>query len=148
MMDAGVVLGIVGIGASAGGLEALQKVISSLQAQSALCYVVAQHLSPTHTSMLRELLARGTPLTVRELTDGETPTLGTILIIPPNADVELREGRLRLLQPEHPIGPKPSVDRKKQVVAFVRGDDITDGSDPLDFGHQRCGGCDGGVHPQ
>lgn len=111
MMDAGGVLGIVGIGASAGGLEALQKVISSLQAHSAFCYVVAQHLSPTHTSMLRELLARGTPLTVRELTDGETPTLGTILITPPNADVELREGRLRLLQPEHPIGPKPSVDR-------------------------------------
>ena len=102
---------LIGIGASAGGLEALQKLVGSLKPGWPLSYVVAQHLSPNHTSMLRELLARETPLLVGELVDGQVPADGTIYIIPPNTDAELVDGKLRLFSPEHAIGPKPSVDR-------------------------------------
>jgi two-component system CheB/CheR fusion protein len=107
----GTVTGLVGIGASAGGLEALQKLVASLRPDWPLGYVVAQHLSPTHTSMLRDLLARETPLTVTELSDGQAPAQGTIFIIPPNADAELADGKILVRPPQHAIGPKPSVDR-------------------------------------
>lgn len=112
---------LVGIGASAGGLEALQKLVGSLKPAWPLSYVVAQHLSPNHTSMLRELLARETPLLVGELADGQIPAWGTIYIIPPNTDAELVDGKLRLFSPEHAVGPKPSVDRFLSSLATQLG---------------------------
>ncbi|NJD06415.1 MAG: EAL domain-containing protein [Methylococcaceae bacterium] len=112
---------LVGIGASAGGLEALQKLVASLKPEWPLSYVVAQHLSPNHTSMLRELLARETPLLVGEMADGQMPVPGTIYIIPPNTDAELAEGRLRLFTPENAVGPKPSVDRFFSSLATQLG---------------------------
>ena len=88
---------IIGIGASAGGLEALQKLVGSLNSAWPLSYIVAQHLSPSHNSMLTELLARSTNLTVRELSDNQIPKQGTIYIIPPNTDAILSNGAIRLI---------------------------------------------------
>jgi two-component system, chemotaxis family, CheB/CheR fusion protein len=102
---------IIGIGASAGGLEALQKLVGSLDPAWPLSFIVAQHLSPSHNSMLTELLSRSTRLSVRELNDNQIPQPGTIYIIPPNTDAILSEGAIRLFAPENAIGPKPSVDR-------------------------------------
>ncbi|MCH8503579.1 MAG: PAS domain-containing protein [Ectothiorhodospiraceae bacterium] len=103
-------LTLVAIGASAGGLEALRELIGSLEPKTRLAFVVAQHLSPKHNSMLTELLARGTTMPVSEVTHGVKPKPGAIYITPANKDIEFREGRLALSDPPERTVPKPSVD--------------------------------------
>ncbi len=100
---------LVGIGASAGGLEALRVLLESLPESDVLAYVIAQHVSPTHVSMLKNLLAPTTRLRVTDLLDGQVPEAGVVYITPPNRDVVLRNGKLRLTEPQAAIGPKPSV---------------------------------------
>ncbi|MCG8356534.1 MAG: ATP-binding protein [Kiloniellales bacterium] len=101
---------IVGIGASAGGLEALQAFVRSLVPDGRFAYVVAQHLSPTHRSMLMELLARETRLNVVELTRAQRPQADTIYTTPPNKHVEIVNGALVVRTPKLKTGPQPSVD--------------------------------------
>ncbi len=72
---------LVGIGASAGGLEALKELLAELPQSRSLSYVIAQHLSPTHTSLLRELLRPGTDLAVCDLIDGQAPAPNTIYAV-------------------------------------------------------------------
>lgn len=102
---------IIGIGASAGGLEALQKLVATLKPEWPLCFLVAQHLSPTHNSLLTELLSRNTSLNIQELKHGQIPECGSIYVVPPNSDAILANGKFLLLAPEFAIGPKPSIDR-------------------------------------
>ena len=113
---------IVGIGASAGGLEALKELVSGLPTEQPLSYIVAQHLSPTHTSMLRELLRPETELTMTDLTDRTYPQADTIYITPPNQDVEFVAGVLRLTKPKAAVGPKPSVDHFFKSLAEHHGE--------------------------
>jgi two-component system CheB/CheR fusion protein len=102
---------VVGIGASAGGLEALRTLLAHLRPNGKIAVVVAQHLSSTHKSMLRALLERETTLTVTEIQSGEVPQPDTVYITPPNSDLEYREGRLLLSRPQKAVGPKPSINR-------------------------------------
>ncbi len=69
---------IVGIGASAGGLEALKEVLETLPVNEAIAYVIAQHVSPTHISLLMGLLSPSTLLKVEDLTDKCVPEGGHI----------------------------------------------------------------------
>ena len=85
---------IVGIGASAGGLEAISLLISQLRTDTPCAYVVLQHLSPTHRSMMVEILRRETPLTVKEAEQGETPQAGVIYVVPSNYNAILKEWSL------------------------------------------------------
>lgn len=103
-------LALVGIGASAGGLEALKEFASGLSHSDAMSFVVAQHLSPSHSSLLRDLLRPTTELRVSDVEDRLVPEADTIYITPPNHDVEYRGGCLRLIKPKASVGPKPSVD--------------------------------------
>lgn len=64
---------VVGIGASAGGLEAMSKLIRGLDPALPFAYVVLQHVSPPHRRMLPEILAQETQLTVRALKNGDPP---------------------------------------------------------------------------
>jgi len=100
---------LVGIGASAGGLEALRELMEKLPDTDALCYVIAQHVSPTHVSMLMNLLSPMTQLQVQDLVDHQRPLPGVVYITPSNKDVILEGGELRLTEPQAAIGPKPSV---------------------------------------
>jgi len=104
---------IVGIGSSAGGLEALRLFLSNLPPEhNNIAYVVVQHLSPTHKSMMRELLARETTFDVLEIQSGLLPKANTVYITPPDRDVVLKNGLFLLEQPlDRWIGPKPSVDK-------------------------------------
>ena len=103
---------IVGIGASAGGLEAIRELVKSLPDDINACYVIVQHMSPDHKSLLRQLIARETSHEVMDVTDGIPITPGKIYVTPPNADVQLVGGALKLLPPNTaPGAPKPSVDR-------------------------------------
>lgn len=101
---------MVGIGASAGGLEALREFVGQLVPGRRACYVIAQHLSPSHRSMLMELLARETRLQVKELTRNLIPSPDVVYITPPNHHVELQDGRLVIRTPKVKTGPQPSVD--------------------------------------
>ncbi|EKV30440.1 Chemotaxis protein methyltransferase CheR [Caenispirillum salinarum AK4] len=101
---------VVGIAASAGGLEALGHLVTHLPADSTMAYVVVQHMAPQHPSMLAQLLARQTDLKVVEITDGMRVEPNVIHITPPNTDLDIEDGTLSLREPHAAIGPKPSAD--------------------------------------
>ncbi|WP_412479234.1 EAL domain-containing protein [Azonexus sp. IMCC34839] len=102
---------IIGIGASAGGLEAITQLIAHLKPDLPCAYVVLQHLSPTYRSMMVDILSRETSLKVREVTDGEHPQAATIYVVPANSNAVLKEGRLRLVAAPPEIVPKPSINQ-------------------------------------
>ncbi|MCK5501446.1 MAG: chemotaxis protein CheR, partial [Tritonibacter mobilis] len=85
---------MVGIAASAGGLEALSELVQELGEQNSASYVIAQHMSPTHKSMLSALIARETRLPVKELTAEEDiwPEVNTIYVVMPGQDVVIAKG--------------------------------------------------------
>jgi len=100
----------VGIGSSAGGLEALTALLPNLPTGLGLRYVVVQHMSPTHRSMMAELLGRITQMPVMHVSDGCIPQADTVYVTPPNSNVVLQEdGSLRLMEPPNELVPKPSV---------------------------------------
>ncbi|MEO0390129.1 MAG: chemotaxis protein CheB, partial [Pseudomonadota bacterium] len=110
----------VGIAASAGGLEAASALVKHLPRSANAVYIMAQHMSPTHKSLLTSLISRETALPVQELVAGPgiVPQVDTIYITPPNSDVTYRDGTLGLRDPEgHPATPKPSADRLFQSLA-------------------------------
>jgi two-component system CheB/CheR fusion protein len=112
----------VGIGASAGGLEALRPFVANLPAHANMTYIVAQHMSPDHRSLMVELLARETRLKVLEASNNLPPQADTIYVAPPNADITVANGRLRISKPTNTVGPKPSVDRFFMSLADDRED--------------------------
>ena len=113
----------VGIGSSAGGLEALTALLPGLPTGLGLRFVVVQHMSPTHRSMMAQLLGRITPLEVLEVTDGCVPLPDKVYVTPPNKNVVLREdGRLHLMEPPNETVPKPSVNMFFNSMADVVSD--------------------------
>ena len=113
---------VVGIGASAGGLAALTELVAKIPRTSRFAYVIAQHLSPTHSSHLGDLLRSKATLEVEEITDGVVPVANTIYVTPPNHDVAYVSGCLKLLEPAGGVGPRPSVDLLFQSLADAFGD--------------------------
>jgi two-component system, chemotaxis family, CheB/CheR fusion protein len=114
---------VVGLGASAGGLEALSILISHLPPDLATSYVIIQHMSPTHRSMLVQLLARETEMPVSEIEEGEVPLPDHIYVTPPNRNVVLQDGRFVLTEPAAEVMPKPSVNAFLTSLAEERGED-------------------------
>ena len=90
---------IVGIGSSAGGLEAIRELVSTLPIDLNVAYVVVQHMSPHHKSLMTELVARQTSLKVKDVVDGVAPETNVIYVTPPKTDVIYEDGRLRLVEP-------------------------------------------------
>jgi two-component system CheB/CheR fusion protein len=113
---------VVGIGASAGGLEALRELLPNLPTRSNMAYVIAQHLDPKQRSMLTSLLSRYTPLEVTEIQDKQEVEANKVYITPPGKDVTIAHGRLHLSAPASAIGSKPSIDRFFASLAEDKGD--------------------------
>jgi len=90
---------IVGIGASAGGLEALELFLANVPAGSGMAFVIVQHLDPTHKGMLTELLQRGTSMQVFQVKDRMRVEANCVYVIPPNKDMSILHGVLHLLDP-------------------------------------------------
>lgn len=92
---------VVGLGASAGGLAAFEAFLDAMpaHADTRMALVLVQHLSPDHDSMLAELVARHTTMEVKVVTDGMKIEPGCAYIIPPNRDMALFHGALRLIEP-------------------------------------------------
>ena len=101
---------VVGIGASAGGLKALQELLGQLRPVDNVAFVIAQHLAPDHATQLVPLLTRATPLTVEFAQDGHPLDPGHILVVPPNFDATIESGCIKLVAPAPRFGPSPSID--------------------------------------
>ncbi|HTR52743.1 MAG TPA: chemotaxis protein CheB [Kofleriaceae bacterium] len=110
---------IVGIGASAGGLEALEALTRRLSSDG-MAYIVLQHLAPTHESILTEILARGTSLKVVTVEDGTTVVPNTIYVAPPDVELVLAQGILRF-QPASGRLPRQSIDTLLRSIATDLG---------------------------
>ncbi len=108
---------IVGIGTSAGGLEALEQFLRHVPKGSGMAYVVVQHLDPTHKGMLPELLGRFTDMPVYEVSQRMLVKPECVYVIPPNKDLLLRRGALLPLDPDMPRGLRLPVDRLFQSLA-------------------------------
>lgn len=103
---------VVAIGASAGGLEAIRDLVANLPTDFRAAYVVLQHLSPKHKSLLTTLIDRETRLTVVDAEDDALLEANKIYVAPPNYDMTVDGGRLKLRDPSPNLAaPKPSVDR-------------------------------------
>ncbi len=113
---------IVGIGASAGGLEALSRFVSCLEPNTHLSFVVLQHLSPSHKSMMADILGRETALQVVELKDGTVPAKATIYVVPSSYNASIKQGVLHLQQAEPEVVPKPSINEFFISLAADSGD--------------------------
>jgi two-component system CheB/CheR fusion protein len=101
---------IVGIGASAGGLEALSQLLSSLPADTGMAYVIVQHLDPRHESRLPELLARATRMPVLEAAHGIAVQPNHVYVIPPNTKMALARGVLHVTPREERRVPHLPID--------------------------------------
>ena len=95
---------IVGIGASAGGLDALEDFFKHVPLASGVAYVVIQHLDPTKQGMLPELLQRVTPMKVMQAGHHMKLLANHVYVIPPNKDLSVIDGSLILLDPIAPRG--------------------------------------------
>lgn len=89
---------IVGIGASAGGLEAFEKFFSNMAPDSGMAFVLVSHLDPDRKSLLTEIITKYTRMNVEEIQDGIEIKKNNTYIIPPNRDLELKEGHLYLTE--------------------------------------------------
>ena len=101
---------IIGIGASAGGLEAFEAFFSTLPAEPGMAFVLVQHLQPTTKSILAELVSRFTPMPVRQVADGLAVELNQVYIIPPDYEMALLHGRLHLFTPQAERGHRLPID--------------------------------------
>jgi chemotaxis methyl-accepting protein methylase len=101
---------IVGIGCSAGGLDALEKFFTHVPIGSGMAFVVVQHLLPNHTSALPDILQRFTSMTVVEASDCLNVQENHVYIIPPNRDLSLSQGALHLRKSVAPRGMHLPID--------------------------------------
>ncbi|RPJ05750.1 MAG: hypothetical protein EHM36_07870, partial [Deltaproteobacteria bacterium] len=110
-------LTIVGIGASAGGLEAFTQLLRNLPANTGMAFVLVQHLDPKHESMLTQLLSRRTKMPVNEAKDGMAVEPDHIYIIPPNRDMTISRGVLGLVLRTEVRGHHMPIDHFFQSLA-------------------------------
>lgn len=113
---------IVGLGASAGGLHALEQFFAHAPAASGLAYVVVQHLDPTHKAMLAELLQRTTTMPVLEATGATRVAPDVVYVIPPNRELTVDQGVLRVAQPAQPRGLRLPIDVLFSSLARDQGE--------------------------
>jgi two-component system CheB/CheR fusion protein len=107
---AGVSFPIVGIGASAGGLEALEQFLAHVPAGSGLAFVIVQHLDPTRKGIMSELLQRATRMKVTQVRDRTPVRPDCVYVIPPNKDMSILHGVLHLLNPTATRGLRLPID--------------------------------------
>lgn len=114
---------VVGVGSSAGGLDALAKLLAGVSATAPWCFVVAQHRAPDTDSVLVQLLAQHTTMTVKTARDGEAVERGVVYVGPPGCDIEVSGGSIRLPVPSAEKRPWPSIDRLLVSLAAEYGPD-------------------------
>jgi two-component system CheB/CheR fusion protein len=128
---------IVGIGASAGGLEAVTELLSSLPAQPGMAFLFVQHLEPHHKSQLAQILSRATPMQVQEEAEGVEARPDNVYLIPPNTNIALAGRKLALSPRDLVRGPNMPADHlfrslatteKERAIAVILSGGGTDGT--------------------
>ena len=111
---------IVGIGASAGGLEALGELMRHVPVDG-MAFIVVQHLAPDHESILSQLLARSSRMQVLTAADGATIEPNRVYVIPPNANLAVMHGVIRIMALSTGYGPRLPVDYMFRSLAEDQG---------------------------
>jgi two-component system, chemotaxis family, CheB/CheR fusion protein len=111
---------VVGIGASAGGLEALGELVHHVPLDH-MAFIVVQHLAPQHESVLAQLLARTSKINVVTAADCMTLEANHVYVIPPNTDLAVMHGVIHLLTPSSPSRPRLPIDYLFRSLAEDRG---------------------------
>lgn len=128
---------IVGIGASAGGLDAIEKFFSNMPSDSGIAFVIIMHFDPTSKSVMVEILKRYTKMEVYQAKDGMKIDPNSLYIIPPNKDMAVLHGKLQLLEPtvskgiRHPIDfffRSLAQDRKEKAICIIFSGTGTEGT--------------------
>jgi two-component system CheB/CheR fusion protein len=113
---------IVGIGASAGGLEAFEQFFSQMPADSGMAFVLVPHLDPTHKSIMAELLRKYTPMEVFQVEDGMTVKQNQVYVIPPDRNMGILQNNFQLLEPTERRGLRHPIDFFFRSLAQDQGD--------------------------
>jgi two-component system CheB/CheR fusion protein len=113
---------IVGIGASAGGLEAFEEFFTHMPADSGMAFVLIPHLAPLHKSIMVDLLKRYTKMEIFEVKDGMEVKPNCVYIIPPNKDMSILHRKLQLLQPVESKGIRHPIDFFFRSLAAEKGE--------------------------
>lgn len=127
---------VVGIGASAGGLEAFTHLLRALPVDTGMGFVLVQHLAPTHASVLAEILARVTHLPVMEVHDEAKVEPNHIYVIPPGRNMVIAHGKLQLIPREMSGQNRPidlflrslAEDQAHQAIGVILSGTATDGT--------------------
>lgn len=113
---------VVGLGASAGGLEPLTQFLAQVPSGSGLAFVVVQHMDPTHKALLAQLLQRDTAMPVREVAGPTLVEADHVYVIPPAAEITLTGGALHLGKPSRPRGQRLPIDVMLSSLARELGE--------------------------
>ncbi|MDJ1015236.1 MAG: chemotaxis protein CheB [Paracoccaceae bacterium] len=118
-LDAGPI--VVGVGASAGGLDAFQNLLSALPEGHGLALILVQHLDPDHESLLSELLSKKTSTPISSAADNMPVEPGNIYLIPPGEFLTIEDGKLRLTEMSKPRGLRRPIDKFFESLAMDVG---------------------------
>ncbi len=113
---------IVGIGASAGGIGALEKLFESVPADVGMAFVIILHLDPTRDSIVSSMIQKHSRITVQDITSGITVAPNNAYMLPPNNDVRLEQGKLILEKPGAPRGLRLPIDYFFHSLANEQGE--------------------------
>jgi two-component system CheB/CheR fusion protein len=128
---------VVGIGASAGGLEGFKTILSSIPIDTGMAFVVVQHLAPDHESLTPVILARCTPMNVIEIRNGMRVEHDHIYVLPPNKFLTYKDGILYLQPTPEEKGVRTTIDvffcslaeaRKQHAIGMILSGTGNDGS--------------------
>lgn len=101
---------VVGMGASAGGLQAFEEFFRHIPADAGMAFVLVSHLDPDHASILHELLRKSSTLPVEQITDGVILKKDHVYVSPPGRDLAILNGKLQLMMPTKPHGSNLPID--------------------------------------
>jgi two-component system CheB/CheR fusion protein len=128
---------IVGMGASAGGLEAFEQFFKNMPPDSGMAFILVPHLDPTHTSIMPDLLKKYTNMKVIQAEDGVKVQPDSVYIIPPNKDMAILNGTLQLMEPTEARDQRLPIDyflrslakdQKEKAVSIILSGTGTDGT--------------------
>jgi two-component system, chemotaxis family, CheB/CheR fusion protein len=128
---------IVGVGASAGGLEAFTQMLGALPVDTGMAFVLVQHLAPTRASLLAEILSRATAMPVTEVHDEPRVEPNRVYVIPPDRDMVISQGVLQLLPRKEARGQHRPIDfflrslaedQKHRAIGVILSGTATDGT--------------------
>src|SRR5262245_7597694 len=139
---------VVGIGASAGGLEAFKQLLAHLPNDTGMAFVFVQHLDPTRESILAELLSKATDMPVKEVKHGMRVEPNCVYVIPPNTNMAIAKGALRLAPREEARGQHRPIDyfmrslageKRNRAIGVILSGTASDGTLGLEAIHSEGG---------